>query len=287
MNLPADILNQALDAAGVDLSIGDPEEGTREAQVCLRAYGQCLRQLLRAANWDFARKTAPLSLLADATGLTAYVGSIVPSPWVYEYAYPTDCAKARFVIANPNAQVGAPAGNVALPTTPLMTGMGQGALADQRIRPARFTIATDFNYPPQPGQITWEVQGVSPQGRTVVLTNAQNAQIVYTATMLYPSTWDALFRAALVAYLSSEIALPLSKDKRFGLQLRQQNIAIAKQKLMEARAVDGNEGWFSSDIQSDWMRFRNSGGHPADQAIGPGAFWGANDSCSFSDGSAY
>lgn len=288
-SLPADIINQSLDAAGVDFTIGDPEEGTREAQVSLRAYGQCLRQLLRAANWDFARKTAPLVLLADATGGTPDVGTLVPVPWVYEYQYPIDCMKARYIPWNPAQQTaGIPPGNIQIPTAPLTTGLGQ-PLTGQRIRPARFVISTDPNYAPPPGQLTWDVQGASPTGPTVVLTDVKSAQLVYTAFMPYPSTWDSMFRAAMVGYLASEIALPLAKDKKFGMSLRAQNIAVAKEKIAQARLTDGNEGWYTSDIPVDWMVVRSIGGGRGggwgdSPGIGSGHGW---DSCSFSDGSAY
>lgn len=100
MTLPADIVNRALDAIGVPNVIGDLEEGTREAQVALRAYGPAMRQLLGAAHWDFCRKQAPLTLLADATGQSEGVGSIVVPPWCYEYSFPIDCIKSRFVPMN-------------------------------------------------------------------------------------------------------------------------------------------------------------------------------------------
>lgn len=287
MNLPADIANQALDAIGYDEeSIGDLEEGTRAAQVCLRAYGQCLRQLLRGAHWDFARKQAPLQLLADATGNTANVGTIVPTPWTYEYAYPVDCMKARFIPWNRQQQTNQIPGNISIPTTPLMTGLGAPTIG-QKQRPARFLIGTDGNYPPDPGGIYWETQGVSPTSRTVIMCNVPQATLVYTALMLYPSTWDSMFRAAMVAYLASEIALALTKDKKFGLTLRSQQIATVKQKLQEARLVDGNEGSFSSDISVDWLQFRNSGGAWWGAGRGDGNFANGWDSCAFSDGSAY
>ena len=295
MNLPADVANQALDAIGYDKAIGDLQEGTRPAQVLLRAYGQCLRQLLRGAHWDFARKQAPLTLLADATGQTANVGTLVPVPWYYSYAYPPDCAKARFIPWNQAAQnPGVPVGNIQIPSTPLVTGLAQPPLTGQRLQAARFTVATDPNFAPAPGQISWEVQGLSPQGQTVILTNVQNAQIVYTAIMLYPSNWDPLFRAAMVAYLASEIALPLNtKDRKFGLQLRREQIEVAKAKIQQARITDGNEGWFSSDISVDWMQFRSAGGGFGtwgagdSRNSGPGVNGYGWDSVGFSDGSAY
>jgi hypothetical protein len=294
MNLPADVANQALDAAAVEHTIGDLEEGTRTAQVLLRAYSQCLRQLTRAANWDFCRATSDLMLLADATGVNPLVGSLVPTPWIYEYAMPPDCMKVRFIPWNYGQNPAIPTGNIQIPTAiPLTTGQGAPISTGQRLRPARFVVATDPNYPPQAGQLYWEVQGESPQGRTVILTNVQNAKIIYTRLMIYPSVWDALFREAMVAYLASQIALPLAKDKKMGMQLRKENIELAKMKIKEARVVDGNEGFYSSDIKVDWMQTRRVGGWGSgrggwgDGGDGPGGFGGGWDSVSLADGSAY
>lgn len=288
---PTTVAQQALDAAGVDYTLGDIEDGTRQAQVILRAYERCLRQLLRAAHWNFARKTQRLVLLADATGNTPNVGTLVPVPWIYEYAYPIDCVKARFVPWNQSVQnPGIPTGNIAPsdPTAPLMTGLSQPPLNGQRLVPARFVETTDANnLGPNPGH---ETPGLSPATRTVICTNVQNAELVYTCLQVYPSIWDELFRAGFVAYLASEIALPLSKDKKFALQLRAENIAIAKDKIMQARIADGNEGFFSSDIKVDWMQARGSGARAlgfGQGGGGPGWWWGGFDSCGFSDGSAY
>jgi hypothetical protein len=262
LNLVTDIANQALDAAAVDFTLGDIEEGSRQAQVCLRAYRQCLQQLLRGAMWDFARKLAPLTLLADSSGQTPNVGAQTVPPWRFEYEYPIDCMKARFVPWNPRGVGGAiPAGNIQPPNPQLpLTSGPVSVLPSVQLRPARFLVATDFNYPPVAGQITWEVQGVSPQGRTVILTNVENASLVYTALMLYPSVWDSLFRAAMVSYLAAEVALPLAKDKKFGLALRKDNIAILVQKLGQARVANGNEGWATADLAVDWMNVRRTGG---------------------------
>ena len=295
-SLPTDIANQALDAAAVEYTLGDLEDGTRPAQVCLRAYGECLRQLLRGAPWDFARRESQLTLLADVTGQTPNVGTQVPSGFIYEYAYPIDCARVRYIPWFPFQNPGVPPNNIqpANPSSPVVTNLGQPPYTGLRPRPARYLITNDTNYPPQAGQINWEVQGVSPQGRTVILTNVQNALCVYTVTVLYPSVWDHLFRAAMVAYLASEIAVPLAKDKKFGLTMRAQNIAIAKVKISEARAMDGNEMWASSDFSTDWMKFRNAGHGMGTDGWGAGSFggygtWGGGwgGSCSFGDGSAY
>jgi hypothetical protein len=289
-NLPADVINQALDAIGSDIIIGEPEEGTREAQVCLRAYGQCVRQLLRTAHWDFARKQAPLTMLADATGATANVGTAVPWPWTYEYAYPADCMKMRFIpfsYGGPNS--GSPNGNITTtnPTTPIFS-TGAPITNRAKLIPARFLISTDFNYIGNTSVGDWWNQsGTSPAGTTVVLTNVYNAWGIYTALMMYPNMWDALFRDAMVAYLASTIALAISKDKKLGKALRDDQIMIAKAKITQARITDGNEGWFSTDHVPDFIRTRDCGGR-GNGAFGNGVNLAGNwDSCVFSDGSAY
>lgn len=296
MNLPADVANQALDAAGVDFTIGDLQEGTKPAQVMLRAYGQCLRQLLRAAHWDFARVQLPLVLLGDRSGNTPNVSTMVPEPWYYAYQYPIDCMKLRFIPWNYTQIPGTPAGNIAIPTTvPLTTGTGAPSYVGRRLRPSRFLIGNDPNYPAPDASAWWETQGQSPVGSTIVMSNVKDATAVYTRFLPYPSTWDALFRAAMVAFLASEIALPLTKDKKLGMTLRKENIEIAKAKIKEARVIDGNEGFYSSDIRVDWMQTRRVGGWGSRSNWGGGGGWddGAGylfnswDSCGFADGSAY
>jgi hypothetical protein len=86
--------------------------------------------------------------------------------------------------------------------------------------------------------------------------DVKQAQLVYTCFNPYPSTWDSQFRAAMVSYLASEIALPLAGDKKFGMAMRRDNIAVAKSKIEQARIRDGNEGFYSSDLRVDWMAAR-------------------------------
>lgn len=291
MSTPTDIANQVIDAIGWPHELGDIEDGSHEARPILRAYSQCLRQLLRSVHWNFARQCAPLVLLADATGQTPNVGTQVITPWIYEYALPINCMKARFVPLNwQQVNPPVPAGNYtpANPNAPIVGGLGQPPLTGQRLIPARYLEATDPNYPPPAGSDDSVVQGVSPQGRTVILTNVQNAQLVFTALMIYPSNWDAQFRAAFVAYLAAEVALPIwtKKDRAFGLKVRAEQYAIAARKITQARATDGNEGFPNSDISVDWMRTRQIsggarggwGGFGGDGG-GPGYFLSGCDAC--------
>lgn len=236
-------------------------------------------------------------LLADASGQTPLVGTMVPVPWRFEYSLPIDCMKARFVPWNmQTSAVAIPTGNIVPPNSQSPpTGAGSAMpTVNMRLKPARFLEMTDPNYPAPPGLTSWEVQGTSPQGSTVILTDVPNATLVYTALMVYPSNWDPQFRAAFVSYLASEIALPVwsRKDRNFGLKMRGEQIAIAKAKITQARVTDGNEAWTSTDFATDWMQFRRAGGRggwgdSVGDGIGVGGYWGGCDSIGWADGSAY
>jgi hypothetical protein len=310
MTTPADIGNRALDAAGWEgPMIGDLEEGTDQAKPILRAYGPALRQLLRTAHWNMARKQAPLALLADATGQTPNVGTLVPTPWIYEYQWPIDAVKARFVPWNtqqaqnltpqfsgsyPLVQ-GPPApGTISVPNLNVVNPFSV------RLIPARFLVTLDYNYPALVGAITdWgqipdvqSVEGVGgPENRTVILTNVQNASLVYTALVIYPDEWDSLFEEAFVQLLASRVALPLAKDKKLGRAIRAEAIAACKDAIAQARVTDGNEMWSSVDHRPDWLRARNAGaGWNAEfawgEGSGPGVFSMGWDTISFGDGGA-
>lgn len=262
----ANVANQALGSIGWPERIADLEDGSQAAGVINDYYWNCRQLLLRACHWDSARFQAPLTLLADASGATPDVGTLVQFNYQYEYAYPTDCMKMRFIPWNyaNNATV-IPADNTQIPTTPLVGGEGAVLPPGTRLIPAKFVLSTDSNYPPPAGSDVTGVQGVSPQGRTVILTNVRYAQAIYTRDMLYPENWDPLFRSALVAYVAAEIAVPIwaKKDpsQKVGIASRDRMLPIVRDKLTQARATNGNEGAASADISVDWMRTRRVGGY--------------------------
>lgn len=300
MTTPTDIGNRALDAIGrSDLLMGDITEGTDGSQKILRVYNSELRQLLRASHWTFARKMAPLLMLADATGNTQGVGTVVPQPWVYEYAFPNDMLQARFLPYN--YLIGgnvAPAGNISLPNVPPTT-VSQAPLGPgMRLIPAPFLITTDTNYPVDLKSNWQDTPGVSPAGRSVILTNVNQANLVYTMLMPYPTMWDPMFEQTMVNMITQRIAMPLAKDQKFGLAMRDAAIRSVKDALQEARAASANEASFpqTTDHTPDFLRIRNRGagwaaGGPAlgwgGENCGPGVLgygWGG---CGFADGSVY
>lgn len=301
MTTPTIISNSALDAVGVDQQLGDIEEGGRAANVCLRAYRRCRTALLRSAPWDFARRQLPLVLLADASGATPDVRTTVPGTnFIYEYALPGDCARIRYIPWNPFQNPGIPAGNIVPPDSgaPLTAAQMPSAQLWQPVRPSLYLLTNDPNAA-APANSNWQdQQGQSPAGSTVVLSNVPKASLVYTFDAIYPSTWDSLFYQAMIAFMASEIAVPLwTKNPAIGLKHQANQIAIAKQKITEARIADGNEGATSTSHIPDWMQIRAAGGGRNEFGGGwgwggsGGAYgcWGAGwlGSCSFADGSAY
>lgn len=311
----ADIVNQALDLLGADQTVGDIQEGTPAAAVALRHYGPTLRQVMQAANWQFCRKRAPLLLLQDATGTTTQqqiaaggpvtvgTGTVGMKPWVYEYQFPIDGIRPRFVpMTLCNSPGGTPSGNIGLPSTQQTTGTNAIQNFARQV-PAPFCMTSDNN-PSLVGAITdWSqipdyasISGQSLTGGTVILTNQINAELVYTAFISAPDQWDFSFRQAIVAVLSTFLAMPCLKDKKLARIVRDEQIKTAKQVLDEARRIDGDMMWASTDHTPDWMRVRSGGafwgawGGPG--IGGDGVGWGGDLWCGwgsvgFGDGSAY
>lgn len=269
--------------------------------MCLRAYGESLRQLLRAAPWAFARKQTVLQLLADASGSTPDVSALVPggyaSAYQFAYAYPIDAARIRYIPGNRNIGPSAPAGNITPPnpSLPIVPPTNQSWQYGQRIVPTPFIVTNDPNFTAAPGSNAEFLQGQSPIGNTIILSNVQNATIVYTFNAIYPSLWDHLFRGAMVAYLAQQIAFPLwsSRNKaELGMKARNEQIAIAKNFVTEARVADGNESTGQANLRVDWIAFRRTGGGMGSYSGGGGGdygCWGAgwNGSLLFGTGDSY
>lgn len=306
---PVDLCNRSLDLIGNPVWISDINDGSKESTVALRHYGPAIRQLLRAAHWNFCRKRAPLTLLQDMTGqttqeqinqgLTPTVGTGTPNmpPWAYEYAWPIDCVKARFVPISHQVQPGPPAGNIALPSNPLMSGLNQAPFHWQR--PARFVVGTDaipnlIGVPTSWDQIpdTSRTMGQGLSSQTVILTNQRHAHLVYSALIPYPDQWDPLFQQAFVALLASYFALPLAlpENRKAAVQVRDDAIKIVEKALDQARVRDGDEGWANSDLSVDWLRIRNSGpwsGSNNGSGGESGVFGYGFDQCIMGNGNAY
>jgi hypothetical protein len=164
---PEELCNQALRRIGYAVPIGYMLEGSPAARVAVEVYSQTRDNLMRAADFDFARQAAPLILLKTSPvggyGLTPWTNAFPPPPWAYEYAYPTECLLVRSVRPTP----------VAMP--------------EFDPQPNVFVIADDASVTPS----------------KVILTNLSGAQAVYTGRITDPTVWNTSFTEALIDSLAT------------------------------------------------------------------------------------
>lgn len=237
---PDDIVNEALDEIGI-AEIGDLYEGSRPAIVARRNYDVTLRAMHAAAPWNFARKQNQLNMIGDVSGQWD-TNTNVPVPWSYMYEWPSDCVHARHIIAIDAYALNASGAPMAAP--PAWN------------RPAPFLV-TDMPIP-NTGDSWSLVEGHNPDSTKVIVTNQLGAILVWTGLIQYPDAWDVLFRRAFTAALAARLALPLIEDKKVAIAIRNDQLRIAKDALVEARVRDGNEGWTQIDHTPDWIRARTS-----------------------------
>lgn len=237
---PDDIVNEALDEIGIE-EIGDLFEGSRPAIVARRNYDVTLRAMHAAAPWNFARRQEQVTLLGDVSGQW-HANRDVPLPWAYMYEWPDQCVHARYVMG-----VDAYA----------LNATGQPLFAPPAWnRPSPFLVT---NEPiPNPGTSWDRLEGHDPDSTKVIATNQLGAILIYTGLIQYPDAWDALFRRAFTAALAARLCLPLIADKRSAIAIRNDQLRVAKEALIEARVRDGNEGWTQIDHTPDWIRARTS-----------------------------
>lgn len=238
-----DVANAALLEASNRIQISSFSENTPAAQAANRMFYPKVRATLRAANWAFARKQVLGTQLKATIINNAVSDDPPPQPFQFEYSRPSDALKIRFV---------APYTTPATAGTPLTT-------APQ----------TSVNQLPFPTGIPF-VDGVDTnslgQPIQVVMTDLQNAQIIYTSDLsAYPDMWDSLFTNAVTAILASFFLQALSGDlARMNFQMQ-----VARGALDQARAIDGNERIAKMERVPDWLMART--------AYGGGASpWGAN-----------
>jgi hypothetical protein len=164
VNSPEDVCNLALDRIGYPTSIASIYEGSAASRVALRQYAQTRDGLLKAWDWQFAERFVAA---VDA-------GQTPPPPWLYEFEYPSDCLRVRYV----------------MPAAP-------GSYPVNDPYPVLFSEFNDTR--------------ISPPTKTV-LTNISPATIVYTGQVSIPSEWDAGFVDALAEALARRFAVALTRS---------------------------------------------------------------------------
>lgn len=241
MTSPVDLCNMALDQIVARTSITgiNPPSPPQNlaAQVASRTYQLQADAVFRAAHWNSARlqTPGPMTLLKAAIGTPENPSGTLPQPpipWRYEYAYPPDCLLMRFVIPTPNLPGAGQA--------PLMTNTGINFIPQVKTSvPFVPAIDTDANG----NQVK------------VILTQACQAQAVYTGRILNIDLWDPSLQNAVIGALAAWFAAPITGDDKKQLKA----INIASGLISAARISDGNEGITSTDYIPDWMQIRETG----------------------------
>lgn len=233
-----EIYNRALAEVGTRTTVASQTEPSAEARQCNIAYPGVRDQLLRAANWNFARKTATLALLKAAPGTPenpnipanpVWSNVYPPPPWLYEYAYPSDCIRMVKIIPQWQSNTG-----IVPPVFPQSTSTPIWWATPG----VKFAIQSDENDQNQP--------------YTMCVTNAQQAIACYTREITQTEIYDPSFTEALVAALAGRLAISLTGN----LQLAKMKYQIANDAIMEARRTDGDEGLTVDDRTPDWISGR-------------------------------
>jgi len=173
---PADVLNLALVRIGYKLRVGSLYDGSLAGKKALDIYAQTRDDLLRDGDWPFAERNVSGTLLKSAPQVpggwgyippTVWTTAYPPLPWRFEYSWNSDFLKVR-----------------AVKNAPLF-------VPNFDPEPSLFAIVNDNAYSP-------------PQ--RVIVSNVQNAVIVYTGQITDPNTWPPDFTEALAAALGRRLA---------------------------------------------------------------------------------
>jgi len=232
------LCQRSLAAIGGKSSISSvfPSDGSVSADACNLLYLPTQEQLSRVAWWDCLAAQQTLSLLGAAPntpeGGVNGIGIIPPTPWLYVYARPPDCLKARSIIPTFTNQ------SLASPLTTI-NNSAPFALSGRSQVPFKAAYAKDANGNPL----------------SVILTNQGQAKLNYTINQPIPTIWDSQFEAAFVASLAVFLVPALAMN----LSLMNLQLQVAKQIIEDARAGDANEGISSQNREADWIVARSGG----------------------------
>jgi hypothetical protein len=215
-----DIVNLALAHLGDNATVAslDPPEGSAQAEHCARFYPLARDALLEMHDWNFATKRAQLALIDTAW-----------TEWKYAYEQPSDCLNAVAVLA-PTATDDYSA---ALPLPFSQSGIvssGQGLYT-----PQHYICETDE------------------RGRSVILTNQEDAVLRYVAYVTDTTKFSPLFTQTLSWQLAALLAGPIIKgdagaaEAKRCLQMASAYMAKATESDSQQRRVNPAQsiGWMA------------------------------------------
>ena len=97
----------------------------------------------------------------------------------------------------------------------------------------------------------FKIENDATNGR-VLLTDESTAKILYIAKITNPTLFDSMFTETLTAKLSADLAYPITGS----VQLQTQMEKLYRDKLSEARSVDGMEGFVDDFVSTTFTDFR-------------------------------
>jgi hypothetical protein len=233
MASPVSLVNQALSLIGQQVQIFSFDDNTPAAKAASLNYTQVVQMVMRSAPWDRLRAQIALTQLRATVINGVTTDDPPPAPWNFEYAYPSDCLKARFLQPTPlPVEAGVPlttAPNAALAVSGLPTNIP-------------FVVGTDKD------------AGGNPI--SIILTQLPQAQLIYNRDLSQvPDLWDSLLTSGVIATLGAYLINALARDSA---QMTQQ-IGMAKNILDTARAASANESISNADHSPDWINIRMAG----------------------------
>lgn len=176
---PADVVNLSLQRIGYPGRIGNIFDGSEASKDSLDIYSQTRDAMLRDGDWPFASRSVAATLLKSAPALgyfppnTWNAATNPPQPWKYEYGWPDDCLKIR----------------ACKPQVYFVPNFSP--------QPYLFAISNDNGYTP---------------AQRVILSNVQDAMLIYTGQVTDPLTWPQDFIEAFAAALGQRLAASLMKS---------------------------------------------------------------------------
>lgn len=203
MSNKTDIFNLALMHIGSSFMVSDADtESSKEARVCRQFYETARQSALSDLDWSFARKFVSLAILDGEThpGFSKV------------YKYPSDCLVVRTLVQ------------------PWMSVSSY----DSRDYSGTRLVSSSV---PESMRAVWQTGLDSKNETRTILTDMEDAQIIYTVDLEVEAIYPSYFVVALALRLAMNIATPIAGSPQIASGLQQ-----AYQQALEAAAVlDMNE----------------------------------------------
>jgi hypothetical protein len=193
------ICNLALLRMGEKQQVGDLGDNSTPAKACSVLYPMTRDTLLAKTDWHWARKHSVLGLLAYAR-----------SGWQFAYGLPTDLVKCCYVSNGVR-----PGGSIGGASMTLFSNVAGSYASNYFSAPA----------------VPFDVE-LGDSGKRILVTDQEDAELVYTSSATDPGSMPQLFVDALAWQLAVELSLALPNKLQNGAVLQKK----ADQSLLDAMA---------------------------------------------------